>query len=96
MVTKKNTTPKGKTIVKGKSKPDSKLKTRKMSITRDGIDFFKQAEKNAPNKQPLNRAFTKILPKVYERINYTPQELRLKFTQYVERSDINSEEICIS
>jgi hypothetical protein len=36
------------------------------------------------------------LPKVYQRIQYTPQELRLKFTQYVERSDREGEEIAIS
>lgn len=47
-------------------------------------------------KVPLNRAFTKILPKIYERIEYTPQELWLKFSQYIERSDKNSEEITIS
>jgi len=47
-------------------------------------------------KFPLDRAYTKILPKVYERMNYTPQEFWLKFTQYLERSDKNSEEICIS
>lgn len=55
---------------------------------------FKKALKR--EKLPLNRAFTKILPKVYERMNYTPQELWLKFTQYIERSDKNSEEITIS
>lgn len=47
-------------------------------------------------KYPLDRAYTKILPKVYERMNYTPQELWLKFTQFIERSDKNSEEITIS
>jgi hypothetical protein len=38
-------------------------------------------------KFPLDRAITKILPKIYERMNYTPQELWLKFTEYLERSD---------
>lgn len=47
-------------------------------------------------KYPLDWAVTKILPPVYEQMNYTPQELRYKFTQYIERSDKNGEEVVIS
>jgi len=47
-------------------------------------------------KTELWWAFTKIMPKVYQEMKYTPQELWKKFTEYVERSDKNGEEITIS
>jgi hypothetical protein len=49
----------------------------------------KKTNKFKRTKFPLDWTVTKILPKVYETMNYTPQELWLKFTQYLERSDKN-------
>ena len=47
-------------------------------------------------KYPLDWAIIKKLPPVYETMKYTGPELRYKFVQYLERSDKNWEEICIS
>ena len=41
-------------------------------------------------------AYTKIMPKICVRLDYTPQELWKKFKDFVERSDKNGEEITIS
>ena len=49
-----------------------------------------------PQKFPMDWAYTKILPKVYYQINYTPEELWKKFVEYIERSDKHNEEVVIS
>lgn len=47
-------------------------------------------------KHPMEWAITKVLPKVYYNMNYTPEELWKKFIEYVERSDKHNEEVVIS
>jgi hypothetical protein len=61
--------------------------------TDEPIESIKKEEQPKPK---LNRAIISVLPKVYQRLEYTPQELRKKFIEYVQRSDENNEEITIS
>jgi len=60
------------------------------------ISTKKSQDLKKPIKYPMDWALTKYLPKVYQRMEYTPWELRQKFSQYVERSDKYNEEITIA
>lgn len=58
----------------------------------------KKPKKLQPIKPSLNWAYIKHLPlpDVYTVIEYTPEELRKKFREYLIRSDKYAEEVCVS